>query len=120
MARAPTTSDPFNAVAEPRRRQILDYLSEGTPRTVNELVVHLNLPQPAVSKHLGVLKKVGLVTATKDGQRRLYNLNPHPLKPVHDWIVTFERFWTDHLDHIKKAAEQKARERAAPPPPSNN
>jgi DNA-binding transcriptional ArsR family regulator len=113
MARAATTSDVFNAIAEPRRREIVELLSRAGERDVTELVVRLGLPQPAVSKHLGVLRKVGLVAVEKAGQRRLYRLNPQDLKPVHDWIQNFERFWTGHLDSIKQAAEQKAKQLAA-------
>ena len=113
MARAATTSDVFNAIAEPRRREIVDYLALGAERDVTELVIKLGLPQPAVSKHLGVLRKVGVVAVQKAGQRRLYRLNPQELKPVHDWIQNFERFWTDHLDSIKEVAEQKAKQLAA-------
>src|SRR5438874_4438138 len=113
MARAPTTSDVFNAIAEPRRRAIVDLLALGAERDVTDLVLHLGLPQPAVSKHLGVLRKVGLVAVHKAGQRRLYRLQPQELKPVHDWIQNFERFWTDHLDSIKQAAELKAKQLAA-------
>ncbi len=109
MARASTTSDVFNAIAEPRRRQIVDLLAVGVQRDVTEIVLKLGLPQPAVSKHLGVLRKVGLVAVQKAGQRRFYRLNPQELKPVHDWIQNFERFWTGHLDAIKQAAEQKAK-----------
>ena len=113
MARAATTSDVFNAIAEPRRREIVDLLALGAQRDVTELVLKLGLPQPTVSKHLGVLRKVGVVAVHKDGQRRLYRLNPRELKPVHDWIQNFEEFWTDHLDSIKEAAEQKAKQLAA-------
>jgi DNA-binding transcriptional ArsR family regulator len=113
MARAATTSDVFNAIAEPRRREIVDFLALGDGRDVTEMVIKLGLRQPAVSKHLGVLRKVGLVAVQKVGQRRLYRLNPQELKPVHDWIQNFERLWTDHLASIKQVAEQKARERAA-------
>jgi DNA-binding transcriptional ArsR family regulator len=113
MPRASTTSDVFNAIAEPRRRQIINFLALAPERDVTEIVVNLGLPQPAVSKHLGVLRKVGVVTSHKSGQRRLYRLNPEELKPVHEWIQTFERFWTDQLDAIKLAAERAARERAA-------
>src|SRR5882757_278079 len=113
MARAATTSDVFNAIAEPRRREIVELLALVAERDVTEMVRKLGLPQPAVSKHLGVLRKVGLVAVHKAGQRRLYRLNPQELNPVHDWIQSFERFWTDHLDSIKEAAEQKARQRAA-------
>jgi DNA-binding transcriptional ArsR family regulator len=113
MARAATTSDVFNAIAEPRRREIVDLLAMGAHRDVTELVLKLGLPQPAVSKHLGVLRKVGLVAVHKAGQRRLYRLNPQELKPVHDWIHNFERFWTDQLASIKEAAELKAKHLAA-------
>jgi DNA-binding transcriptional ArsR family regulator len=113
MARAATTSDVFNAIAEPRRREIVGLLARGTHSDVGELVLKLGLPQPAVSKHLGVLRKVGIVAVHKDGQRRVYRLVPKELKPVHDWIQNFERFWTDHLSGIKQAAEQKAKELAA-------
>src|ERR1043165_9347090 len=105
MPRASTTSDVFNAIAEPRRREIVDLLVRGHEHDVTELVLKLGLPQPAVSKHLGVLRKVGLVAVHKAGQRRFYRLKPEELKPVHDWIQTFERFWTGHLDAIKQAAE---------------
>ena len=113
MARAATTSDVFNAIAEPRRREIVDLLSLGAERDVTELVLKLGLPQPAVSKHLGVLRKVGVVAVHKAGQRRLYRLNPRELKPVHDWIQNFEQFWTGHLASIKEVAEQKAKQLAA-------
>jgi DNA-binding transcriptional ArsR family regulator len=113
MARAATTSDVFNAIAEPRRREIVDYLGLGAEHDVTELVLKLGLPQPAVSKHLGVLRKVGVVEVHKDGQRRVYRLNPKELKPVHDWIQNFERFWTDQLASIKEVAEQKAKQLAA-------
>ena len=113
MARAATTSDVFNAIAEPRRREIVDLLGLGTERDVTEMVIKLGLPQPTVSKHLGVLRKVGVVAVHKAGQRRLYRLNPQELKPVHDWIQHFERFWTGHLASIKEVAEQKAKQRAA-------
>jgi DNA-binding transcriptional ArsR family regulator len=113
MARAATTSDVFNAIAEPRRRAIVDLLAFGAEHDVTEIVVKLGLPQPAVSKHLGVLRKVGVVAVHKDGQRRVYRLKPEELKPVHDWIQNFEQFWTGHLDSIKQAAEQKAKQLAA-------
>jgi DNA-binding transcriptional ArsR family regulator len=113
MARAATTSDVFNAIAEPRRRQIVEYLALGSQRDVSEIIINLGLPQPAVSKHLSVLRKVGLVDVHKAGQRRLYRLYPKELKPVHDWIQHFERLWTDHLTSIKEVAELKARKLAA-------
>ena len=113
MARASTTSDVFNAIAEPRRREIVDLLALGSERDVTELVLHLGLSQPAVSKHLGVLRKVGVVAVHKAGQRRVYRLNPQELKPVYDWIQRFESLWTDHLDSIKVVAERKAKQLAA-------
>jgi DNA-binding transcriptional ArsR family regulator len=113
MARAATTADVFNAIAEPRRREIVGLLALGAQRDVTELVLKLDLPQPAVSRHLGVLRKVGVVAVHKAGQRRLYRLNPQELKPVHDWIQRFERFWTDHLAGIKETAEQTAKQLAA-------
>lgn len=112
MSRAATTSDVFNAVAEPRRREIIRLLASGEPRTVGELVEAMDLAQPAVSKHLGVLRAVGLVSVAKAGKSRLYSLNPLELKPVHDWVKEFERFWANQLDRIKARAERKAVERA--------
>jgi len=111
MARASTTLDVFNAVAEPRRREILSVLGDGRERPVNEVVEAVGLPQPSVSKHLSVLLKVGVVTVTRKGQMRLYRLNGRNLKPVYDWAQTFERFWSYQLDQIKIRAEQKMRER---------
>src|SRR4051812_36385610 len=113
MPRAATTTDVFNAIAEPRRRDIIDLFADGRPRAVSELVNMLRLPQPAVSKHLGVLRKVGIVSVTKQGQLRLYRLNAQELKPVHDWVKVYERFWTHQLDRIKERAEQKMAARLA-------
>src|SRR4051794_8236727 len=110
MARAPTTSDAFNAVAEPRRRQILDLLARGE-RPVNDMVAALGLAQPQVSKHLRVLREVGLVRVRGAGQRRLYALNAEGLKPIHDWVGTFERYWDGQLGRIKERAERRANER---------
>ena len=110
MSRAATTSDVFNAIAEPRRREIIRLLIGGRTHSVNELVDRLELPQPAVSKHLGVLRKVGIVTVTKQGQQRLYQLNPQELKPVHDWVKVFEQYWTHQVDRIQERAERAARE----------
>lgn len=107
MARAATTLDVFNAVAEPRRREILDILGDGRERAVSEVVEAVGMPQPSVSKHLSVLLKVGVVTVTRNGQMRMYRLNGSNLKPVHDWVKTFERYWTYQLDRIKERAEQK-------------
>ena len=115
MPRAATTTDAFNAIAEPRRRQLIELLAQagGRARAVNDLVDAVGLPQPAVSKHLGVLRKVGLVSVSKQGQHRLYRLNPEELKPVYAWIKHFERFWENQADRIKGRAERMARERAA-------
>jgi len=109
MPRAATTSDVFNAIAEPRRREIIDLLAASGERAVGDLVGALRIPQPAVSKHLGVLRRVRIVSVSRRGRRRLYRLNPRELKPVHDWTKTFERFWSHHLARIKERAEQKAR-----------
>lgn len=114
MARRPTTEDAFNAVAEPRRRQILELLARGE-RPVNDMVGALGLGQPQVSKHLRVLKKVGLVSVRGAGQQRIYRLNAQQLKPIHDWVSTFEQFWDHQLDRIKERAEAKAREQSAKP-----
>ena len=99
MARSPTTTDAFNAIAEPRRRDIIDLLSTGE-RSVNDLVAALKLAQPQVSKHLAVLNKVGLVRMRKAGRQRLYRLNAEALKPVHDWVKTFEKLWNERLDRL--------------------
>src|SRR5580693_6546176 len=107
MARAATTTDVFNAIAEPRRREVIAALADGGEYSVGEVVVRLRMPQPAVSKHLGVLRKVGVVSVIKRGQLRLYRLNAKELKPVHDWVKTYERFWTHQLDRIKQRAELK-------------
>jgi len=111
MARTATTADVFNAIAEPRRREVIAVLADGEEYAVNEMVVRLRLPQPTVSKHLGVLRKVGVVTMVKRGQHRMYRLNAAQLKPVHDWVKTFERYWTHQLGQIKERAERKALER---------
>ena len=110
MPRAATTTDVFNAIAEPRRRQIIDVLARRGAVAVSALVMTLGMPQPAVSKHLGVLRKVGLVSVTKQGQHRLYKLEAKKLKAVHDWAKKFEQHWTYQLDRIKQRAERGARE----------
>ena len=109
MPRAPTTTDVFSAIAEPRRREIVEILANRGPLAVSALVVALGLPQPAVSKHLGVLRTVGVVSATKDGRQRKYQLQPQELKRVHDWAKKFEHFWSHQLDRIKERAERKAK-----------
>ena len=105
MARAATTADAFNAVAELRRRKILDILSGGE-RPVNELVRELALPQPQVSKHLRVLREVGLVDARGDGRQRLYRLNGPALKPIHDWVKDFERTWAERFERLDAVLEE--------------
>jgi DNA-binding transcriptional ArsR family regulator len=105
MARAATTTDAFNAVAEPRRRQILDALAGGE-RPVNDLVALLGVAQPLVSKHLRVLREVGLVNVRDDGRQRLYRLNAGPLRPVHDWVKTFEAAWTERFEELDVVLEE--------------
>jgi DNA-binding transcriptional ArsR family regulator len=105
MARAATTADAFNAVAEPRRRQILDLLADGE-RPVNDLVTLLGLAQPQVSKHLKVLRKVGLVDAREEGRQRIYRLNGHSLKPIHDWVKTYERTWSERFEALDVLLEE--------------
>jgi DNA-binding transcriptional ArsR family regulator len=112
MARAATTTDVFNALAEPRRRQIVELLARRGGLAVGTLVVAVGLPQPAVSKHLGVLRKVGIVSVDKDGRQRVYRLNSAELKPVYDWVKNFEPFWSQQLERIKERAERKAQERS--------
>jgi DNA-binding transcriptional ArsR family regulator len=105
MARAATTTDAFNAVAEPRRRQILDVLAEGE-RPVNDLVDELGLAQPQVSKHLRVLREVGLVHVRDEGRQRMYRLNGRPLKPIHDWVKSYERSWNERFDALEELLEE--------------
>ena len=108
MARASTTSDVFNAIAEPQRRQIIELLSRRRNLAVGTIVLILGLRQSAVSKHLGVLRAVGVVSATKKGKSRAYDLNRNQLKPVQDWFKTLERHWDHQLDRIRARAEQRA------------
>jgi DNA-binding transcriptional ArsR family regulator len=117
MPRTPTTADVFNAIAEPRRRQIVELLARGGALTVGTVVETLGLPQPAVSKHLGVLRKVGLVAVIKQGKQRVYHLEAVKLKLVHDWVKAFEELWGHQLDRIKEGAERRAREQAESPTP---
>jgi DNA-binding transcriptional ArsR family regulator len=105
MARAATTADAFNAVAEPRRRQILDILSAGE-RPVNDLVERVGLAQPLVSKHLRVLREVGLVGVRGRGRQRLYSINGQPLKPIHDWVKNYERSWSQRFDRLDVVLEE--------------
>jgi DNA-binding transcriptional ArsR family regulator len=108
MARAATTADAFNAVAEPRRRQILDVLA-GDERPVNDLVRLLGLAQPQVSKHLRVLREVGVVHVRKEGRQRLYRLNGRALKPIHDWVKNYERSWAERFDQLDVVLEDLKR-----------
>jgi DNA-binding transcriptional ArsR family regulator len=108
MARASTTSDPFNAIAEPRRRHILEFIA-AEERSVNEIADALELGQPSVSKHLQVLRNVGLVTERRDGRRILYRTNADTLRTIHDWCGMFAQHWRGQLRRIKAHAEEKQR-----------
>src|SRR5580704_836813 len=119
MPRAATTSDVFNAIAEPRRRQIIELLSRRRGLAVGAIVLALGVPQPAVSKHLGVLREVGLVSVSKNGQSRIYELNADQLRTVYDWVKAFERHWEHQLDRIRERAERRAAEVSNHPVRSN-
>jgi DNA-binding transcriptional ArsR family regulator len=106
MARAATTSDVFNAVAEPKRREILAYLALDE-RAVGEIVAHIRLRQPSVSKHLRVLHDVGLVRERRRGRHIFYRTNANAIRPLHEWTKTFERFWQHQLMRVKERAESK-------------
>src|SRR4030081_2480202 len=106
MARAATTSDAFNAVAEPRRRDILNYLAL-QERPVGEIVATLGMEQPSVSKHLRVLKDVGLVRARREGRQMFYCTNAEAIRPLHEWASTFERLWKQQLQRVKERAQEK-------------
>ena len=109
MARAATTSDAFNAVAEPRRREILEYLAV-SELPVGDLVVKMRLEQPSVSKHLKVLRDVGLVRVRRNGRHMMYRTNAEEIRPLHEWTKAFERLWAHQLLRIKERAEEKERE----------
>jgi DNA-binding transcriptional ArsR family regulator len=109
VARAATTADAFNAVAEPRRREILDLLAGGE-RPVNDLVRLLGLAQPQVSKHLRVLREVGVVDVRDQGRQRLYRLNGHALRPIHEWVKNYERFWTERFERLDDVLEELKKE----------
>ena len=106
MPRAATTSDAFNAVAEPRRRDILNYLAL-KERSVGDIVTALGLEQPSVSKHLRVLLEVGLVDVRRDGRQKMYRVNAEAIRPLHEWTGKFERFWKHQLERVKERAERK-------------
>src|SRR3981189_2306934 len=107
VPRAATTSDSFNAVAEPRRREILNYLAL-QERPVGDIVTALGLQQPSVSKHLRVLLDVGLVHVRRDGRQMLYRTNAEAIRPLHEWASTFERYWRNQLNRVKERAERKS------------
>lgn len=109
MARAPTTSDAFNAVAEPQRRRIL-VLLKGHERPVNELARALRITQPRTSKHLRVLREVGLVRVREAGKQRLYGLDARGLRPVHEWVGGFEQFWNERFDRLNTYVKELQRE----------
>jgi DNA-binding transcriptional ArsR family regulator len=109
VARAATTTDAFNAVAEPRRREILDILASGE-RSVNDMVRLLGLAQPQVSKHLRVLREVGTVDVREEGRKRLYRLNGHALKPIHDWVRNYERLWSERFNELDVVVGRTQRE----------
>ena len=108
MSRTSVVSDVFTAIAEPRRRQIIDLLSRRGALAVGTIVVTLGLPQPAVSKHLGVLREVGILRVSQEGQRRVYALNHEQLRPIYDWVKSFEQHWEHQLDRIRVRAERQA------------
>ena len=111
MAPTPTTTDAFNSVADAGRRRLLDAMGNGEA-TVGDLVDRLGMTQPQVSKHLGVLRAVGLVSVRVDGRRRWYRVNGSALQPIHDWVRTFERTWNARLDRLDDLlAELKSQEK---------
>jgi DNA-binding transcriptional ArsR family regulator len=105
MARTPTTHDPFNAVAEPKRRRLLEALG-ARELSVNEIVEILGWSQPTVSKHLGVLKQVGLVRERRVGRQRMYRVNPERLKPIYDWVAPFEHYWSESFDRLDEVLQE--------------
>lgn len=115
MARAATTTDVFNAIAESRRRDIIDVLGREGEKPVGDLVLALGLPQPVVSKHLAVLREVGIVAVERRGRERVYRLKGEELKAVHDWVKVFEKHWSHQLHRIKQRAEAKAARAARTP-----
>src|SRR5215510_5438115 len=110
MARTPTTHDPFNAVAEPKRRQVLEVLGR-QELSVNELVARLGWTQPMVSKHLGVLKQVGLVSERRAGRQRLYRVNAERLKPIYEWVAPFEQIWNERFDRLDEVLQTMKKEK---------
>jgi DNA-binding transcriptional ArsR family regulator len=110
MARTPTTHDPFNAVAEPKRRQVLEVLGR-QELSVNDIVRKLGWNQPMVSKHLGVVKQVGLVSERRVGRQRLYRVNAERLRPIYEWVAPFERYWSESFDRLDEILEEMKKEK---------
>jgi DNA-binding transcriptional ArsR family regulator len=110
MARTPTTYDPFNAVAEPKRRQVLEALGR-QELSVNDIVQKLGWKQPMVSKHLSVLKQVGLVSERRIGRQRLYRVNAEQLRPIYEWVAPFERYWSESFDRLDEILEEMRKEK---------
>jgi len=110
MARTPTTHDAFNAVAEPKRRQVIAALGR-QELSVNDLVQKLGWNQPIVSKHLGVLKQVGLVSERRVGRQRLYRVNAERLRPIYEWVAPFERYWSESFDRLDEVLEEMKKEK---------
>ncbi|HKG54013.1 MAG TPA: metalloregulator ArsR/SmtB family transcription factor [Anaerolineales bacterium] len=110
MARTPTTHDPFNAVAEPKRRKVLEALGR-QELSVNDIVQKLGWKQPMVSKHLSVLKQVGLVSERRVGRQRLYRVNAERLRPIYEWVAPFERYWSERFDRLDEILEEIRKEK---------
>jgi len=104
MPRRPTAHDPFNAIAEPRRRKLLEVLG-ADELSVNQIVEQVGWSQPTVSKHLGVLKQVGLVKERRDGRQRLYRVNAGRLKPIYDWVAPFQKYWDEKFDRLNEVLQ---------------
>ena len=115
MPRVAATSDVFNAIADPRRRAIIDLLSRRRGLPVTTIVLTLGLLQPAVSKHLGVLREVGIVTVKKLGKSRVYDLDIDQLRTIQDWVQTLEKHWESQLDRIRARAEKRASRSSSTP-----
>ena len=114
MARSATTTDAFSAVAEASRRHLLEAIGTGEA-TVGELVDRVGLTQPQVSKHLAVLREVGLVTVRVDGKHRRYRVNGAALRPIHEWVGAFERTWNTRLDRLDDLLDELRTKEAGPP-----
>ncbi|HEV8059225.1 MAG TPA: metalloregulator ArsR/SmtB family transcription factor [Gemmataceae bacterium] len=120
MPRTSASSDVFSALAEPRRRQIIVLLAQRPSLAVGAIVLALGVRQPDVSKHLGVLRKLGVVSVSKQGQQRVYDLNPDQLRPVCDWVKALEGHWERQLDRIRARAERRALDRSSRPGPTTH